>query len=106
MPQWNTISISGYHIREAGATAVQELAFTLADGIGYVQLGLEAGLDVDEFAPRLSFFLDVHNDFFEEIAKFRAGAPHVGARSCASASARRTRARGCCARTRRPRACR
>ncbi|HXU72173.1 MAG TPA: methylmalonyl-CoA mutase family protein [Polyangia bacterium] len=72
MPGWNTISISGYHIREAGATAVQELAFTLADGIGYVQLGQEAGLDVDEFAPRLSFFFDVHNDFFEEIAKFRA----------------------------------
>ena len=72
MPQWNTISISGYHIREAGATAVQELAFTLADGIGYVQLGLERGLDVDAFAPRLSFFFDVHNDFFEEVAKFRA----------------------------------
>ena len=73
MPQWNTISISGYHIREAGATGVQELAFTLADGIGYVQLGIDAGLDVDEFAPRLSYFWDVHNDFFEEIAKFRAG---------------------------------
>src|SRR5688572_16773072 len=72
MPQWNTISISGYHIREAGATAVQELAFTLADGIGYVQLGIEAGLDVDDFAQRLSFFFDVHNDFFEEVAKFRA----------------------------------
>src|SRR3954465_7095918 len=72
MPLWNTISISGYHIREAGATAVQELAFTLADGIGYVQLGVDAGLDVDEFAPRLSFFFDVHNDFFEEVAKFRA----------------------------------
>jgi methylmalonyl-CoA mutase, N-terminal domain len=72
MPQWNTISISGYHIREAGATAVQELAFTLADGIGYVQLGIDAGLDVDAFAPRLSFFWDVHNDFFEEVAKFRA----------------------------------
>jgi methylmalonyl-CoA mutase N-terminal domain/subunit len=72
MPLWNTISISGYHIREAGATAVQELAFTLADGIGYVQLGVDAGLKVDEFAPRLSFFFDVHNDFFEEIAKFRA----------------------------------
>ncbi len=72
MPLWNTISISGYHIREAGATAVQELAFTLADGIGYVQLGTEAGLDVDVFAPRLSFFWDVHNDFFEEVAKFRA----------------------------------
>ncbi|MEM9487622.1 MAG: methylmalonyl-CoA mutase family protein [Myxococcota bacterium] len=72
MPKWNTISISGYHIREAGATAVQELAFTLADGIGYVDLGVAGGLDVDSFAPRLSFFWDVHNDFFEEIAKFRA----------------------------------
>jgi len=72
MPLWNTISISGYHIREAGATAVQELAFTLADGIGYVELGREAGLDVDVFAPRLSFFWDIHNDFFEEIAKLRA----------------------------------
>ena len=72
MPLWNTISISGYHIREAGATAVQELAFTLYDGISYVEAGIEAGLDVDEFAPRLSFFWDVHNDFFEEIAKFRA----------------------------------
>jgi len=73
MPLWNTISISGYHIREAGATAVQELAFTIADGIGYVQLGIDAGIAVDDFAPRLSFFWDVHNDFFEEIAKFRAG---------------------------------
>ena len=72
MPLWNTISISGYHIREAGATAVQELAFTLADGIGYVELGRDAGLDVDVFAPRLSFFWDVHSDFFEEIAKLRA----------------------------------
>jgi len=72
VPRWNTISISGYHIREAGATAVQELAFTLADGIAYVQAGCEAGLEVDAFAPRLSFFFDVHNDFFEEIAKFRA----------------------------------
>lgn len=72
MPKWNTISISGYHIREAGATAVQELAFTIADGIGYVEAGIEAGLEVDEFAPRLSYFFDVHNDFFEEIAKFRA----------------------------------
>jgi methylmalonyl-CoA mutase N-terminal domain/subunit len=72
MPLWNTISVSGYHIREAGATAVQELAFTLADGIGYVELGREAGLDVDVFAPRLSFFWDVHSDFFEEIAKLRA----------------------------------
>jgi methylmalonyl-CoA mutase N-terminal domain/subunit len=72
MPRWNTISISGYHIREAGATAVQELAFTLADGLAYVDAALERGLEIDEFAPRLSFFFDVHNDFFEEIAKFRA----------------------------------
>jgi methylmalonyl-CoA mutase N-terminal domain/subunit len=72
MPLWNTISISGYHIREAGATAVQELAFTLADGIGYVELGRQGGLAVDDFLPRLSFFFDVHNDFFEEVAKFRA----------------------------------
>lgn len=71
-PRWHAVSISGYHIREAGATAVQELAFTLADGIGYVQSALERGLEVDEFAPRLSFFFDIHNDFFEEIAKLRA----------------------------------
>jgi methylmalonyl-CoA mutase, N-terminal domain len=71
-PQWNTISISGYHIREAGATAAQELAFTLADGFTYVERGVARGLDVDEFAPRLSFFWDIHNDFFEEIAKLRA----------------------------------
>lgn len=72
VPQWNTISISGYHIREAGSTAVQELAFTLADGIAYVEAGIEAGLEVDSFAPRLSFFFNAHNDFFEEIAKYRA----------------------------------
>ncbi len=72
LPKWNTISISGYHIREAGATAAQELAFTLADGFEYVKAGIERGLDVDEFAPRLSFFFNAHNDFFEEIAKFRA----------------------------------
>ena len=72
VPRWNTVSISGYHIREAGATAAQELAFTIADGIGYVESCLERGLPVDDFAPRLSFFWDVHNDFFEEIAKFRA----------------------------------
>ncbi len=71
-PQWNTISISGYHIREAGATAAQELAFTLADGFTYVEHGIARGLDVDSFAPRLSFFWDIHNDFFEEIAKLRA----------------------------------
>ena len=72
LPQWNSISISGYHIREAGATAVQELAFTLYNGFTYVEEMLEAGLPIDAFAPRLSFFFDVHNDFFEEIAKFRA----------------------------------
>jgi methylmalonyl-CoA mutase, N-terminal domain len=72
VPRWNTISISGYHIREAGATALQELAFTLADGIQYVQSAVESGLDVDSFAPRLSFFFDMHNDFLEEIAKLRA----------------------------------
>jgi methylmalonyl-CoA mutase N-terminal domain/subunit len=72
VPQWNTISISGYHIREAGSTAVQEVAFTLADGIAYVEAALEAGLDVDEFGPRLSFFFNAHLDFLEEIAKFRA----------------------------------
>ncbi len=72
VPQWNTISISGYHIREAGSTALQELAFTLYDGIEYVQWALRAGLDVDDFAPRLSFFFNAHNDLFEEVAKYRA----------------------------------
>jgi methylmalonyl-CoA mutase N-terminal domain/subunit len=72
VPRWNTISISGYHIREAGSTAVQELAFTLADGIAYVQAAIERGLNVDDFAPRLSFFFNAHIDFFEEIAKYRA----------------------------------
>jgi methylmalonyl-CoA mutase N-terminal domain/subunit len=72
VPQWNTISISGYHIREAGSTALQELAFTLADGFAYVEAGIAAGMDVDEFAPRLSFFFNSHMDFFEEVAKFRA----------------------------------
>ncbi|HEX7168643.1 MAG TPA: methylmalonyl-CoA mutase family protein [Acidimicrobiales bacterium] len=72
LPQWNTISISGYHIREAGSTAVQEIAFTIANGVAYVEAAIEAGLDVDEFAPRLSFFWNAHNNFFEEVAKFRA----------------------------------
>jgi methylmalonyl-CoA mutase N-terminal domain/subunit len=72
VPNWNTISISGYHIREAGSTAAQEIAFTLADGIAYVEAAVNAGLDVDKFASRLSFFFNVHNNFFEEIAKFRA----------------------------------
>src|SRR2546427_10128715 len=72
VPQWNTISISGYHIREAGSTALQELAFTLYDGIEYIEWARRSGLDVDEFAPRLSFFFNAHNDLFEEIAKYRA----------------------------------
>ena len=72
VPKWNTISVSGYHIREAGSTAAQELAFTLRDGIEYVQYGIDAGLDVDVFAPRISFFFNSHSDFFEELAKFRA----------------------------------
>ena len=72
VPRWNTISVSGYHIREAGATASQELAFTLRDGIEYVQAGVDAGLDVDRFVPRMSFFFNAHSDFFEEIAKYRA----------------------------------
>src|SRR5439155_824874 len=72
LPRWNTISISGYHIREAGSTAVQELAFTIADGMAYTEAALARGLRVDDFAPRLSFFFNAHNDFFEEIAKYRA----------------------------------
>ena len=72
VPEWNTISISGYHIREAGSTALQELAFTLYDGVEYVEWAQRRGLDVDEFGPRLSFFFNAHNDFFEEIAKYRA----------------------------------
>ena len=91
-PRWNTVSISGYHIREAGATAAQELAFTLADGFTYVERGIARGLDVDDFAPRLSFFWDIHNDFFEEIAKLRAARriwarhmkEHYGAKSAKS----------------------
>ena len=73
LPQWNPISISGYHIREAGSTAAQELAFTIANGLAYVRAAIDAGLDVDLFAPRLSFFWNGHNEFFEEIAKYRAG---------------------------------
>ena len=72
VPRWNTISVSGYHIREAGSTAVQEIAFTIANGIAYVESALAAGLDIDDFAPRLSFFWNAHNNFFEEVAKFRA----------------------------------
>src|SRR5205814_5889842 len=72
VPEWNPISISGYHMREAGSTAVQEVAFTLGNGIAYVQAAIDAGLDVDNFAPRLSFFFNAHNNFLEEVAKFRA----------------------------------
>src|SRR5207253_948824 len=72
LPEWNTISISGYHMREAGSTAVQEVAFTLGNGIAYVEAAIQAGLDVDQFAPRLSFFFNAHNNFLEEVAKFRA----------------------------------
>ena len=72
VPRWNTISVSGYHIREAGATAAQELAFTLSDGMEYVQYAVDSGLNVDQIAPRISFFFNAHNNFFEEIAKFRA----------------------------------
>src|SRR5256714_14808818 len=72
VPKWNTISVSGYHIREAGSTALQELAFTLRDGLEYVQWGIDAGLDVDAFVPQISFFFNAHSDFFEEIAKYRA----------------------------------
>ena len=72
VPRWNTISISGYHMREAGSTAVQEVAFTLANGIAYVQAAQAAGLEVDEFAPQLSFFFNAHNNLLEEVAKFRA----------------------------------
>src|SRR5258708_19813109 len=75
VPKYNTISISGYHIREAGSTALQELAFTLRDGMEYVEYGVRAGLDIDDFAPRLSFFFNSHNDLFEEVAKFRAPPP-------------------------------
>src|SRR6202012_4135604 len=72
LPSWNTISISGYHIREAGPTAVQEIAFTLANGIAYVEAAIAAGMDIDSFAPRLSFFWNAHNNLFEEVAKYRA----------------------------------
>ena len=92
MPRWHPVSISGYHIREAGATAAQELAFTLADGFAYVQACIERGLHVDRFAPRLSFFFNAHLDFFEEIAKYRA-ARRIWARELRERSAPRRSAR-------------
>ena len=101
MPSFNTISISGYHIREAGSTAMQELAFTLADGFAYVDAAIAAGLDVDEFAPRLSFFFNSHLDLFEEVAKFRA-ARRIWARHLKERYRRRARGPGCCASTPRP----
>ena len=101
MPRLHPVSISGYHIREAGATAAQELAFTLADGFAYVEAAVERGLDVDAFAPRLSFFFDAHNDFFEEIAKFRA-ARRIWAREMRERYGAPTSARCSCASTRRP----
>ena len=106
MPRWHPISISGYHIREAGSTAAQELAFTLANGFAYVELALEAGLDVDAFAPRLSFFFNAHIDFFEEIAKYRA-ARRIWARWMQRALRRPTPSGRCsCGSTPRPPACR
>ena len=103
VPRWNTISISGYHMREAGATAVQELAFTFADAMAYVEAALAAGLDVDEFAGRLSFFFASHNNLFEEAAKFeRPGA--CGRVSCGTGTPPWTRARQCSGSTRRRRA--
>jgi len=96
MPRWNTISVSGYHIREAGSTAAQEIAFTLANGMTYVQAAVDAGLDVDSFADQISFFFNVHNNFLEEIAKFRA-AVAFGPASCAIISGQRTREAGACA---------
>ena len=102
-PQWNPVSISGYHIREAGSTAAQELAFTLADGFAYVEACVERGLDVDDFAPRLSFFFNVHNDFFEEVAKFRAARRIWAKEDEASLRRQGWSARGGCGRTlRRP----
>ena len=104
-PRFNPISISGYHIREAGSTAAQELAFTLRDGMEYVDWALGRGLSIDEFAPRLSFFFNAHSDFFEEIAKYRA-ARSIWATPCATATAPRASGAGSCGFTRRPQAAR
>ena len=105
IPKWNTVSISGYHFREKGCSAVQEVAFTLANGMAYVQAALDAGLEVDDFAPRLAFFFNGHNNVFQEVAKFRA-ARKMWARACATASAPRTRSRRRSASTPRPAASR
>ena len=103
VPQWNTVSISGYHIREAGSTAVQELAFTLADGFHYVDTCLARGMDIDDFAPRLSFFFNAHNDVFEEIAKYRAARVLWAEHAAATSTEPGRRTPGSCASTpRRP----
>ena len=106
VPRWNTISVSGYHIREAGATALQELAFTLRDGLEYVQWGVDAGLDVDAFVPRMSFFFNAHSDFFEEIAKYRAARTLWARGDARSVRRAGTSGRGSCASTARRPACR
>ncbi len=103
LPRWNTISISGYHIREAGSDAVQEVAFTLADGIAYVEAARAAGLAVDDFAPRLSFFFNAHANLLEEVAKFRARAPAVGPDHARPLRRAGSAVAGCCASTPRPR---
>jgi methylmalonyl-CoA mutase N-terminal domain/subunit len=105
LPRWNPISISGYHIREAGSTAVQEVAFTLANAITYVEAALRAGLELDRFAPHLSFFFNVHNHFLEEVAKFRA-ARRLWAKTMRFRFGARSPSPGCCAFTRRLRAAR
>jgi hypothetical protein len=102
VPRWNTISVSGYHIREAGSTALQELAFTLRDGLEYVQWGVDAGLAVDDFVPRMSFFFNAHSDFFEK-SRNTARRGRCGRTRCANGSAQRTSDRGSCAFTARPR---
>ena len=101
LPSWNVISISGYHIREAGSTAVQEVAFTLANGLAYCRAAVDAGLSPDEFGERLSFFFNAHNHFFQEVAKFRA-ARRLWASFCTSGSASPTSGRWRSASTRRP----
>ena len=105
MPRWHPLSISGYHIREAGSTAAEELAFTVANGFAYVELGMQAGLEVDAFAPRLSFFFNAHIDFFEEIAKYRA-ARRIWARWMRERYGAQRSARCRCGSTRKPPACR
>ena len=94
MPRWHPVSISGYHIREAGSTAAQELAFTLKDGLTYVEQAVDRGLDVDDFAPRLSFFFNAQIDFFEEIAKLPRRPPDLGARAARDVRRAATRSRG------------